>query len=139
VSLYSFNAQGNTGDPSSAQDQYVNMTRDQWTTYMNTFVPLENKLNDYAISSQAAPDAMRLASQNVDRAFTAQEGSTDRQLRGMGVTLDADQRAAQIRETGISKALADVHAQSTARDLTLGRQQTLLGNPAPNFGVGRGM
>ncbi len=120
----------------SIQDAYVNMTRDQWTSYVNTFVPLENKLIDYAMSATAPGDAMKSASGDVDTAFASQEASNARRLRSQGITLDADQQAAQTRATGVSKALADVHAQSTARDLTLQRQQSLLGNPAPNFGKG---
>jgi hypothetical protein len=124
------------GPDTSAQDAYTAMTRDQWASYVNTFVPIENRLIDYAMNPQVVTDAMNRASQDVNDSFAAQQGATQRRLRGMGVTLSADEQQAQARSYGLSKSLADVGAQNMARDLTVQRQQQVVGNPAPTAAMG---
>jgi hypothetical protein len=126
------------GDRRSATQKFEDMTRMQWENYVNTFVPLENKLIDTAMSVTAAPNAMLEAQRDVNAAFDASQASTDRRLRGQGVVLDADQQAARARSTGVARALADVRAQSLARDLTINRQQSILGNPSPTAGAAGG-
>ena len=124
-------------DPRSktfAQDTYAALTRAQWNEYVSTFVPIENQLIQYATNPQVATDAMQEASSDVNAAFDAQAGATDRRLRGFGVTLGADEQRAQQRATGLSRALADVGAQNMAGDITRQRQQSILGNPAPTGG-----
>jgi hypothetical protein len=115
----------------SAGDTFAALTREQWADYQNTFVPLENQLIQMATDPEAANRAMADASQNVNDSFAAQEGSTGRRLRGLGLQLTPEQQAASTRATSLSKSLTDVQAQNTARDLTVQRQQSLLGNPAP--------
>ena len=118
-----------------AAQTYAAMTRDQWANYVNTFVPLENQLIQYATDPTQVTKAMTNASADVNASFDQQEGATQRRLRGLGVTLDADQQAAQKRQFGLSRALADAGAQNTAGDLTRQRQQSILGNPAPVTGA----
>ena len=115
----------------SAADTYAALTRDQWANYVSTFVPIENQLIDYATDRTRPLTAMADASTDVNAAYDAQQGSTARRLGGLGVSLNADEQAAQQRAFGLSKSLADVGAQNNARDLTVQRQQSLLGNPAP--------
>lgn len=117
-----------------AGDSYAAMTRQQWSDYISTFVPVENQLIDYVMNPETVSNAMVNASQGVNAAFDAQEGSTQRRLRGLGVTLSPEEQAAQKRSFGLSRSLADVGAQNTARDLTTRRQQSVLGNPAPTAG-----
>jgi hypothetical protein len=127
-----YNAYGiNPASKTYAGDTYAAITRDQWANYVGTFVPIENKLINYATDPNAPAAAMSSASQNVSDAFANQEGATDRRLRGLGVTLSPEEQDAQRRATGISKSLADVQAQNTARDLTVQRQQSILGSPVP--------
>ena len=57
---------------------------------------------------------MSEASRDVNASFDAQAGSFQRRLRATGATLDADQQATQQRNTGLSRALADVSAQNLA-------------------------
>lgn len=123
------------GSKDYAAQTYAAMTRDQWANYVNTFVPLENQLIQYATDPTQVTKAMTNASADVNASFDQQEGATQRRLRGLGVTLDADQQAAQKRQFGLSRALADVGAQNTAGDLTRQRQQSILGNPAPVTGA----
>jgi hypothetical protein len=115
----------------SAGDTFAALTREQWADYVNTFDPLENQLIQMATDPEAANRAMADASQNVNDSFAAQQGATDRRLRGLGLQLTPEQQAASTRATALSKSLTDVQAQNTARDLTIQRQQSLLGNPAP--------
>lgn len=119
----------------SAADTFAALTRDQWATYVSTFVPLENQLIDYATDTGRPDAAMAEASTRVNAAFDAQQGATDRRLRGLGVTLDADEQAAQQKSYGLARSLTDVGAQNLARDLTVRRQQSMLGNPAPQGGA----
>lgn len=114
-----------------ANDTFAAVTRDQWAQYVNTFVPIENKLIQYATDPTVVSDAMSEASTGVKNAFTAQEGSTQRRLKGLGVSLSADEQAAQKRSSGLAESLADVQSQNTARDLTVQRQQSILGSPVP--------
>lgn len=122
----------NPASSTYASDTYAALTRAQWANYVSTFVPIENQLIDYATDPTKVADAMSSASQNVQNAFGAQEGATQRRLGGLGLTLNADEQAAQTRATGLAKSLADVQAQNLARDETVQRQQSLLGNPMPS-------
>ena len=120
-----------TGSKTYAGDTYAALTRDQWQTYVSTFVPIENQLIDYATDKNKPAEAMAEASKNVNSAFDMQQGTTKRQLGGLGVELNPDEQAAQTRSFGLSKSLADVGAQNMAGALTRQRQQAILGNPAP--------
>lgn len=112
-------------------DAYAALTRDQWNTYVQTFVPIENKLIGYATDPGVVTSAMANASENVTGAFDAQQAATGRRLKGLGVSLDADEQRASNRSFGLAKSLADVGAQNNARDVTTQRQQSILGNPSP--------
>ena len=114
-----------------ASDTYAALTRDQWANYVNTFVPIENQLIAYATDAGKPLEAMAQASQSVNAAYDAQVGATERRLRGLGVSLTDDEQAAQQRSFGLSKSLADVNAQNMAGAITRNRQQSILGNPAP--------
>jgi len=127
---------GMPGGKHSASDTFAAITRQQWADYVSTFVPIENQLIKYATDPTVVSSAMSEASGNVNAAFDAQQASTQRRLQGMGVTLDADEQAAQTKATGLARSLADVGAQNTARDLTVQRQQGILGNPAPKVPQG---
>jgi hypothetical protein len=116
----------------SASDTYAALTQEQWQNYVNTFVPIENQLINYATDKTQPAQAMAAAHQDVQGAYGVQAGTQARQLAGEGVTLNAPQAASAKRELGLSSALADVQGQNVARDLTINRQQSILGNPAPS-------
>lgn len=115
----------------SANDLYAQYTRDQWANYVNTFIPIENQLIKYATDTSLPGQKMQEASQNINSAYAQQAGATARRLEGLGVTLSPDEQAAQQKQMGLSKSLADVQAQNVAGDVTRQRQQSILGNPAP--------
>lgn len=115
----------------TASDLFAQATRQQWSDYVNTFVPIENKLIKYATDPTVVSSAMSDASKGVNDAFDAQQGATQRRLQSLGVSLSPDEQAAQTRSAGLTRSLADVQSQNTARDLTTQRQQSILGSPAP--------
>jgi hypothetical protein len=115
----------------TASDIYANLTREQWANYVNVFQPIENQLIQYATDKSLPGQAMQEARTDVDNAYSTQAGQQARKLQGMGIALDPSEQAATTRATGLSHALASVQAQNTARDLTIGNQQSILGNPAP--------
>lgn len=124
------------GIDSSAADyagrSYEALTRSMWDSYVSNFIPYENRLIDYASDPAVVSDAMAEASGFVEKSFGAQQAATGRRLRGLGLTLDADEQKASDRSFGLSKSLADVTAQNVAGQLTRQRQQGVLGNPAPS-------
>lgn len=120
----------------SANDIFANTTKQQWSNYVDTFIPIENKLIQYATSPDTVTNAMSDAHTGVQQAFAAQQGSTQRRLQGLGVQLSPDEQAAQKLNSGITQGLADVQSQNTARDLTVQRQQSILGSPAPQGASG---
>jgi hypothetical protein len=121
----------NKPDTVTANDKFAAVTRQQWADYMSTFVPIENQLIKYATDPNTVSDAMAGAHTDVNNAFDAQQGATQRRLQGLGVSLSPDEQQANTRATGLTRSLADVQGQNTARDLTVQRQQSILGSPAP--------
>jgi hypothetical protein len=131
----------NYGSKTYAGDTFAALTRQQWADYTQNFVPLENQLIDYATDPGVVKSAMSKASATVNQSFDAQEASTARRLKGLGIALSPEEKAAQARSAGLARSLADVQAQNLTRDMTERRQQSVLGNPAPSAvtGVGGGM
>lgn len=120
----------------TASDMFASATRQQWSDYINNFVPIENQLIKYATDPSVVTSAMSDAQTGVQQSFDAQQGATQRRLQGLGVTLSPDEQAAQKRSSGLTESLADVQSQNTARDLTVQRQQSILGSPAPQGASG---
>jgi hypothetical protein len=121
----------NPSSPNYANDTFAAITRQQWQDYVSNFVPIENQLIKYATDPTQPAQAMQSASQGVQQAFAQQPGIQARQFAALGVTPGADETAADNRQTGLQRSLADVQAQNTARDLTKQRQESILGSPAP--------
>lgn len=117
----------------SADQTYAALTRQQWQNYQQFSVPFENRLISYSSDPAVVTDAMREASTDARRAFASRATASQRGLREMGLSLDADEQRAVDRSRGLAASLADVHAQNTARDATLARQQSVLGNPTPTI------
>lgn len=119
-----------------AADTYARLTRENWYTYLNELgVPQENKLLKYATDPAVVSNAMTEASQDVNQSFDRMAGITDQRIRSLGLSLDADEQQAVTRSTGLARSLADVGAQNRVRDMTRARQQSILGNPAPDIGA----
>ena len=120
----------------SVSDQYAALTRQQWNEYLTVLgVPQENKLIDYATNPATVSNAMSEASSDVNQAFDRQADVSTRRLQGLGLTLTPEEQTASTRQTGLARSVADVGAQNRVRDQTIARQQSILGNPAPQIGA----
>lgn len=128
---------GGSAPSTVASDTFAALTKERWADYVKTFVPIENQLIDYATNPNTVSDAMSSASENVQGAYDAEQGAMGRRLKGLGLSLNADEQAASDRSSSLDRSLSDVQGQNMARDLTIQRQQSILGNPAPDV-VGAG-
>ena len=116
-----------------AGQNYAALTRDMWAQWTTNFLPYENDLIEYARDPAIVDKAQAAASQNVQQSFDAQQAATGRRLKGLGLTLDADEQRAADRSYGLARSLADVNAQNVAGAQTRSRQQNVLGNPVPKL------
>lgn len=121
----------NTGSKNFAQNAFAAITRQQWDDYLQNYVPVENRLINYAMDEQAPVQAAELAGRGIGQAFDQQRESTGRRLAGMGLQLTPEEQAAADKQSRLSESLATVGAMNNARDATLQRQQGILGNPTP--------
>lgn len=131
--LYGKLRQSQPAQSTTASDTFARLTREQWSNYLNTFVPYENSLIDYAVNPNTVTNAVTEARSDVASAFDAQQGATKRRLSGLGLTLNPDEQRAADRSSGLARSLADVQAANMTRDAVMQRQQTVLGQPAPRF------
>jgi len=102
------------------------MTRQQFADYAGVFIPYENKYIEYAMDPTQAATAMQSAQQDVSSAFDRQAAATERRLRPLG-GLDPEQQVVANRSLALARATATSGAANRARDLTLQRQQAILG------------
>lgn len=124
----------NAGSKTYASDLYATLTRQQWADVMRLQGPLQDKLVEFATDTAAPTAAMGVAAANVNSAFDQQAQSTQRRLRGLGLTLDADEQASATRSLDLARGLASVGAQNAARDRVRARQLSILGTAMPNVG-----
>jgi hypothetical protein len=115
-----------------AQQTFAALTRQQWDDYLRNFVPLENIMIEYATNPQTVTDAVMQARTDVGMSFEAQQGMNERRMRGLGITLGEDEQRAVDRQQGLARSLADVTAANMTTERVRDRQQSLMGNPAPN-------
>lgn len=131
-----FNANPYNIDPGAkdyASQNYAALTRDMWASWTKNFLPYENDLIEYATDPTVVSKAQAQASTDVTQAFEAQQGATQRRLKGLGLTLDPEEQRAVDRSYGLAKSLADVNAQNVTGQRVRERQQSILGNPAPQL------
>ncbi len=130
------NAYGiDTSSSKYASKTFAAATRDQWNMYLTQFgVPQENLLIEYAMNDASVSDAVGGARQNVREAYAQQPGIMNRQMRSLGVELNADEQKAATRSTALNSSLAEVNAGNMAADRVRDRQMGLLGAPMPNIG-----
>lgn len=102
------------------------LTRQGFSTWVNTFLPYDDKLIEYATDPTQAATAMQSAQQDVASAFDRQAADTERRLRPLG-GLSPEEQASATRSLSLAMATASAGAQNRARDLTLQRQQSIIG------------
>lgn len=114
-----------------AQNAFAAITRQQWDDYLTNYVPMENRLIEYATDENLPQENAQLAGRGVGQAFDRSRESTQRRLAGMGLQLTEEEQAAADKQSRLSEGLATVGAMNNARDATMQRQQGVIGNPAP--------
>lgn len=119
-----------------AQQAFAAITRQQWNDYLTQYVPLENRLIEYAMDEEAPAQAAELAGRGIGQSFDRQRESTGRRLAGMGLTLTPEEQAAADKQSRLSESLATVGAMNNASQVTRDRQQSVIGNPTPQLPKG---
>lgn len=115
----------NYGDANQTQ---AALTRMDFTNWLTTFMPYQDKLIEYATNQELPGLAMAQAQTDVNKAFDQQQGDLERKLRPYG-PLAADEQQAADRTLALSRSAATAGAANRARDATRARQQAILGNP----------
>lgn len=118
----------------SANADFAKLTRQSWADYLKNIVPYENKLIEYATDPTVVSNAMTKAGEQVVGSFDRQAADSSERLRGLGLTLNADEQRASTRSLGLAKSVAEVQAINSTRDQVTARQRSILGLPAPNIG-----
>lgn len=115
----------NYGDANQTQ---AALTRMDFTNWITTFMPYQDKLIEYATNQELPGLAMAQAQTDVNQAFDQQQGDLERKLRPYG-PLAADEQQSADRTLALSRSAASAGAANRARDVTKARQQAILGNP----------
>lgn len=123
----------------SAQQTFADLTRQMWQDYVSQFIPIENSLIDYATNPAEITQSVERARDSVGKAFDVEQGVTQRGLRSRQITLSPEEQAAASRERGLARSLADVQAANLAREQTVSRQRSILGQPVPDAQVPAGL
>lgn len=121
---------GGASGPMSAAQQLGAISSAQWNDYMQTFVPQENLLLQYAMDPNYAAKQMQTAQGLQQQANQQASGIQARQLAQYDTTLTPEQAAAAKKQTGITGALAEVQTANQAKDLAAQTQLGILGAPA---------
>lgn len=104
------------------------LTRQDFSNWISTFLPYQDKLIEYATNQELPGLAMAQVQTDVNSAFDQQQGDLERRLRPYG-PLAADEQQAADRTMALSRGAATAGAANRARDVTKARQQAVLGNP----------
>jgi hypothetical protein len=110
-----------------AQDTQAALARDQWATYLATFMPVEDQMISYATDPALSGQNAQRAVGMVDQAFDANAGAQERRRRAYGIRLTGDEQQAIDRRNNVEESLTKVHAANTSRDMTLSNQRQLIG------------
>lgn len=112
-----------------ASDAFAQMTRDMWAAWVANFMPIENKLIDYATDVTLPGERAAQAAESVREAFARRQRPLGRGIHGMPVSPGEAEAAA--RDRAITQSLAEVNAANVARTMTIQRQRGLVGVPMP--------
>lgn len=90
------------------------IARRDWERYKTNYRPIEDRLFSLISDPDARSEQMSEASGIADRAYAPAMESFERRARGLGLTLNEEQRASFGRQLDTSKALATVGAANRA-------------------------
>lgn len=115
----------------NATDTYATMTYQMWNDWVARFMPIENTLINYSADASLPGKEMQSAIGGVQDAFSQNAKTDQLSLKSQGISLNPDEQAAYSRDRNLNQSLSEVQAANTARDLTVSRQRSVLGAPAP--------
>jgi predicted membrane-bound mannosyltransferase len=105
------------------------VTANEWSDYMQHFVPYENQLIQYAQDPNRPQKDMQTAL-GIQQAGNAQEpGIEQRQLAQYDTKLTAEEQTESNKQRGLNDALANVTAQNKAKDTAVANQMGIMGTP----------
>ena len=118
------------GISTTAAQQLGSISQNEWSTYLQHFMPIENTLLQYA-QNTALPEQNAQAALGIqEQANTQGAGIQERQLAQYDTSLNPEEAAAAKKATGISNAVANVQAQNQAKDVTVANQMSIMGTPS---------
>ena len=121
------------GISTAASSQLGAISQDEWSTYLQHFMPMENTLLQYAQNTQLPGQNMTAALGVQEQANSMAEGMQQRQLNQFDAQLNPEEAAAAKKARGISDTVANVQAANQAKDVTVANQMSIMG--APSTGI----
>lgn len=109
------------------------ITQNEWSTYMQHFVPQENMLLQYATDTSLPGKNMGIAMGQQEQANAQAGGIEQRQLAQFDTQLTPEEQAEATKQRGIGNAVANVTAANRAKDVTVANQMAVMG--APQTGI----
>ena len=119
-----------------ANNTYSDVTRDQWSNYVNRTSLCRSRIGSAFLmrrTRRSRRRRWRRRAPGINQGFDAQAGSTQRRLQGFGVTLYLTSKRASTKASGLQRLRSRMfnHKTTPLVDLTVQRQQSILGSPAP--------
>ena len=74
----------------NSSDTYAALTRQQWADYVSTYVPIENKLIDFAMDTSQPEKAMNAATMGIWTRYCIQLSGTARNVTEMRVYVNKE-------------------------------------------------
>ena len=121
-----FGVPGPVPDPTAALGA---ISSQEWSTYMQHFVPMENQLIQYAMNPNQAATNMATAEGLQQQESKQASGIATRQLQQQDTQLTQQQQEAAGKQRGINAASAIVNTANQAKDVTVANQMSILGAP----------
>lgn len=97
-------------DGTTGQQNFFGMNREMWDDYFTKF----SQVNDSMLEDKST-ELMGEARGNANAAFDSAAGTLDRQRRGLGLRVNAEQAAVDARRMGLGRSLAIADGENRAR------------------------
>jgi len=114
----------------SVATQIGAVSQQEWSTYLQHFVPYENQLIQYAMDPNQVTQATSQALATQEQANSQATGIQANNLAQMETSLTPEEKAAVDKQRGLSNSLANVQAQNKAKDVTVANQMGVMGSQA---------
>lgn len=119
---------GGSGQPYDPTKQQATLAREQYNQWLDMYSPVEDMLYARAANWDGLTEsAQNTALQRTGQKFEQSEESTNRQLRGYGITLTPEQKASTRRRYDIAAATSAVNAANMTGRAMDQQESALLG------------